>query len=197
MKSLDVLRDEHAAIQQMLVRLNHSADSVLAGRRLDEQRLSRVMRFIHGFNQRIHQAKEEALFRSLTPRAPELGALPDRHAEIRGFAQAMSRVLPAARRRDPAALRLLAENAKAYVGLIRRHMAWEQETFFPLAAQRLRAADDRALVELFAEIERAELHAAANAVPEAERLPGGPHDATAVARPGGLSAVEHYLRLLD
>jgi len=111
--------------------------------------------FFRRFADACHHGKEEqALFPLLEargiPRAGgPIGMMLLEHAEGRHLLAELEHAL-AARDRQ----RFVA-SAGAYCGLLRAHISKERQVLFPLGERRLDAADDRALVARFAEIEAA------------------------------------------
>ena len=109
-----------------------------------------IRRFADGCH---HQKEEQALFPLLEARGiPRLGGpigmMLLEHQEGRGLVADMERAIAA---RD---LPGFVASAGAWAGLLRAHIAKERGVLFPMGARRLDAADDDALGERFAAIER-------------------------------------------
>jgi hemerythrin-like domain-containing protein len=179
MRFSDELEHDHQAIEAVIALLtdaiSHADDATafaFAGWALD---------FFRRFADACHHAKEERVLfplleaRGIPRRGGPIGMMLLEHEEGRRLLAAMERAI-AARERP----RLVA-SAGAYGGLLRAHIAKERGVLFPFGETRIDEADDRALAERFAEIERSEggeaLHARLHAELSAwrERLGPGAH----------------------
>ena len=152
MRSIELLRREHALIEKVADCLDGAADSLRTSGRVDEELFLKALEFINGFTHRVHQAKEEILSRLAVDRClVEAESRPCR--DLLDFGGAMLAALPEAARGEPAARRMLSENAKAYVALIRSNVR-SREMLFDAVERSFSERDDRTLVALFQEAER-------------------------------------------
>jgi hemerythrin-like domain-containing protein len=171
-RSVEILREDHALMRRVLVCLGRAVEEALAGGRIDEEIFSKALGFAKEFVHGIHQAREEILSRHARRRGLDGGGT-NACNDILDFLGAALRALPDAaqagravelhdarresggyrRRGDPAARRLLAENAKAYVGLARSHIVGREEVLRG-AERGLSEDDDRMLLSLFEAAER-------------------------------------------
>jgi hemerythrin-like domain-containing protein len=170
MQAIDTLRREHEVIVKVLAALERAAEaarpdsargrggpgwpgSSQSAEKVHRELFLKALEFVTGFVQRLHQAREEVLLRRLA--GHEVPAADEReHGEIGEFAAACLRALPDAARGDPASRRMLAENAKAYVGILRSHIAREEDDLFDAATRALSEDDDREITAAFGRIER-------------------------------------------
>ena len=120
---------------------------MLAGGRIDEDVFRKGLGFAKEFVHGIHQTREEILSRHARRRGPDRGGNSVR-IDILDFLGAALRALPDAAQGEPAARRLLGENAKAYVGLAESHIV-DREDVFCGVERALSEDDDRMILSLF------------------------------------------------
>jgi hemerythrin-like domain-containing protein len=150
-RSVEILRREHALIGLVLARLEDAVQAVQSGGAVDEVLLRKAFEFAQGFVHGVHQAKEEIFSRRAVDRGLA-GGDADGCSDVLDFAGAAVRALADALEGDAAARRLLSENAKAYVGLVRSHIIG-RKAIFKTAEGTLSEEDDRLLVSLFSAAE--------------------------------------------
>jgi len=172
---IDTLRREHEVIRKALAVFESAADAVQSGGSVREELFLKTLEFITRFVHRLHQAKEDILFRRLAGKGLA-GPEAREHEDVREFAAACAKALPGAARGDPASRRMLAENAKAYVGILRSHIALEDSDILNAALQSLSEEDDR---EIMAAFERVERELGEGAAGRYERLAGEIEDLAA------------------
>lgn len=152
MQCFEELERDHRVIEQVAALLADVSGQASAERAFafGEWVLDFVRRFADG----CHHAKEElALFplleaRGIPRRGGPIGMMLLEHQEGRGLVADMERALAA---RDMPGF---VSSAGAWAGLLRAHIAKERGVLFPMGERRLDPADDRALLEHFAAIER-------------------------------------------
>jgi hemerythrin-like domain-containing protein len=149
-----VLREEHRVVLRMLGCLERAANAIHVGGPVCDGTFVGVFRLINVFISQGHYAKEKYLLRMLEPRGtwPLAGFL-DEHRDSLDFAAAMLRSLPEAARGNRSARRMLAENATAYVGYMRAHIAKEERLVFSAAADVLTRRDDAEAVHAYAQVD--------------------------------------------
>ncbi len=153
------LVSEHRAIERMLAVLEAGAQRLEAGRQVRPDLFREAVDFARNFADRCHHGKEEE---NLFPRLQERG-LPREggpvavmlfeHDEGRQHIAAIDDAVTAYERGDPAAARTIAENALAYVELLRQHIWKEENVLFPMADEVLSEQDQVDLVDRFERIE--------------------------------------------
>ena len=149
-----VLRAEHAVVARLLNCLERAAAAIFLGGPVHEGAFVRVFGLMNVFVCRGHFAKEGLLLEMLEGKGLwQLPGFPGEHRDSLEFAAAMLRALPEAAGGTRPARRMLAENATAYVGFMRSHIAREERLVFSEADSVLTDLDDAAAVEAFAEID--------------------------------------------
>jgi len=159
MSATEELATEHRAIQRMLAVLEAGAQRLEAGQQVRPDLFREVVDFVRNFADRCHHGKEEE---NLFPRLQERGVPREggpiavmlfEHDEGRQHIAAIDDAIGAYERGDPAAARTIAENALAYVELLRQHIWKEENVLFPMANEVLSGQDQSELVERFERIE--------------------------------------------
>jgi hemerythrin-like domain-containing protein len=151
-RSVEILREDHLLMRRALGCLARAVEEALAGGHIDEEVFGKALGFAKEFIHGIHQAREEILSRHVRRRGLDGGGA-NACNDILDFLGAALRALPDAAQGDPAARRLLAENAKAYVGLARSHIVG-REGVLSTAERGLSEDDDRMVLSLFEAAER-------------------------------------------
>ncbi|MCL4466598.1 MAG: hemerythrin domain-containing protein [Chloroflexi bacterium] len=151
---------EHRAIERVIGALDKAADKISAGETVAPATIERALQFIRGFADQCHHAKEEAvLFPALgrhgVPREMgPIGVMLADHEQGRAYVKGMSAALPGYAAGDPTARAQLAENMHGYAGLLRSHIAKEDNVLYPLSDRALSAEEKAAMFEEFERIER-------------------------------------------
>lgn len=150
-QAIDDLEQEHDAILHALGILERMTLHLDAGRPVDPQRIDSLLEFLHEFADRCHHGKEEGLLlpalleAGLSREAAPLKRVLDDHAKGRELMQSMRQeALPLLR--APA----FCTAARAYVELLRGHIAHERAELFPLAQEKLSTAQLDNLFDAFA-----------------------------------------------
>jgi hemerythrin-like domain-containing protein len=134
-----VLVDEHRLILRMLALLEQRAPLTRSGEYSNYQFYLDGVDFIRNYADRFHHAKEEdilfeALVQNGMPREQSpVAAMLMEHERGRALVRAMERATHGAIAGQSEQNRLTAENALAYVELLREHIAKEDEILYPLA----------------------------------------------------------------
>jgi hemerythrin-like domain-containing protein len=137
---------EHRLILRMLDLLEKRAALTRSGEYSNYRFYLDGVDFIRNYADRFHHAKEEdilfeALINNGMPRANSpVAAMLMEHDHGRAFVKAMEEAAGAALVGEPDANRLIAENALGYVGLLREHIAKEDDILYPLAERVLPVA---------------------------------------------------------
>lgn len=141
----DVLRLEHVVILRALDVLEAGAARSAAGTEMSEGWWDGIVAWLRGFADRNHHAKEErALFPALVKAGvPDeggpIGTMLEEHTQGRALIQAIASTAGAER----------AASARDYVGLLRLHIAKENDVLFVLADTVLDASAQHALTREF------------------------------------------------
>lgn len=163
MEAINDLKHEHRVIELVLSGLERLADEAEEQHRIDGERGEKALEILRHFADRCHHGKEERhLFPLMAARGvPEeggpLGVMLREHDEGRSHLRAMAEALPGAARGDEIAARVFATSARAYVALLRQHIAKEDTVLYAIAERVLSAEDDQQLMQGFEAIERDEM----------------------------------------
>jgi hemerythrin-like domain-containing protein len=158
MSPTEILKSEHRIIEQVSSCLEVLADRAAAGN-LDEPAARQALDFFGTFADGCHHHKEEDhLFPALEahglPRqGGPTGVMLAEHEQGRGHIRAMMAALD---RHDAWPF---VSHARAYVRLLRSHIAKEDDVLFPRADRILSDSEQRAVVAAFSRVEEKELHA--------------------------------------
>ncbi len=162
MKATRILIHEHDVIRQALAVLDAAAARLSAGEAVPAPDLEELLEFFAVFADGCHHAKEEGiLFPALEaagiPRdAGPAALLAGEHVEGRRLVGRLTADVKAVDS-DAAARRRFVETAREYVALLERHIAMENEAFFPDADAALTEADDREITAAFERHEALEM----------------------------------------
>jgi hemerythrin-like domain-containing protein len=159
MKPTQELSAEHQAILLMIRILEKMSDRLEAGETVEPGHLERAVDFIRVFADKCHHGKEEDLLfpamekAGIPRRAGPLGVMLSEHVMGRGFVQSMAEALAGIRQGDRRAGARFAENARNYGALLTQHIFKEDNILYPMADERLSAAQQDELAACFAEVE--------------------------------------------
>lgn len=161
MRSTDILQSEHRIIELVLDCLEKMASQCTTDGKLDEVSARQAIEFFKTFADRCHHGKEENHFfplmesRGFPREGGPTGVMRHEHDQGRKLIRAMQEAHPGAAAGQGNALRDFASHARAYVDLLRQHIAKEDHCLFPMAGRALSTEDDAKLVDQFA---HSELH---------------------------------------
>ena len=133
------LVEEHRLILRMLALLERNAPLTAAGRYTNYRFYRDAVDFIRSYADRFHHAKEEdilfeALIANGMPRENSpVAAMLLEHDQGRAYVKAMEEAALAAEQGDTARTGDLAENALAYLTMLREHIDKEDTILYPLA----------------------------------------------------------------
>lgn len=161
MQATDILQTEHRVIEQVLDCLEKIVEESRKFGRIDRESARQAIEFFKTFADGCHHAKEEKhLFPMLEARGMPrdngpTGVMMHEHEEGRKLIRGMTETLPGAAAARLDDVRGFAEFARAYIDLLRQHIAKEDHCLFPMADRLLSAADDTVLIN---EYNSTELH---------------------------------------
>ena len=150
-----ILKAEHEVILNVLDCL----EKLAAARELDIASAWEILDFLAAFADRCHHGKEEeCLFPKLVERGlpREVGPLAvmlGEHDQGRAAVRSMRAALDALEHGDLAATARFAAHARAYVELLRDHIAKENGVLFPMADGMLGPADQSDVLAKFGQVE--------------------------------------------
>ncbi|MFA5183440.1 MAG: hemerythrin domain-containing protein [Syntrophales bacterium] len=163
MIATEILKEEHDMIIMALGGAKREVLSVHATRKINSEKVERLIDFCWNFIERCHNAKEE---KYLMAKMQERGLPSDKepilvmsleHKEGQGMVQAMAAALPQAKIGESTALSSIALNLRAYIGLLHDHIDKENNVFFPLADQLFTPEDQKELLRAFKKYEAEEI----------------------------------------
>jgi len=134
-----VLRDEHRLILQVTAALEALLDRTAGGDAADPGALADCVTFFRLFADACHHAKEENLLfpeleaAGLPHDTGPIAVMLDEHRRGRIFVRGMADAHAGVAAGDPAATATFERNARNYIGLIRDHIAKEDNILFMMA----------------------------------------------------------------
>lgn len=163
MQATEILRGEHRVIEQVLNCLDRIAFLTASEGRLDADAARQAIVFFRNFADRCHHGKEEhRLFplleaRGLPRQQGPIGVMLDEHEMGRSLVRELEAALDDHEANVPGAHRRFAHAARAYVSLLREHIAKEDHCLFPMADRFLTEADQDNLLHAFERTEHEEM----------------------------------------
>ena len=142
---IDVLRQEHRNIAKLLDAFEHQIAFVAGADDADYEVLRGIAEYFCDYPDRCHHPKENAVFERLRNRDPEaaarVGDLASEHRECGARARRFRENITALFREAVLPRTTLVNAARSFIDAEREHMRMEEELFFPVAEQKLTAAD--------------------------------------------------------
>ena len=136
---LSDLREDHRNMAIMLDLLDRQIDHIRQGERPDYELIHDIMRYMTTYSDAIHHPKEDVLYASMRTEKPESAAGLERvepeHVEIAELGEALRNDVEAVASGAPVTREQLIKDALNYVGMLRRHMAWEEDDLFRRASE--------------------------------------------------------------
>jgi len=163
MKATDILKHEHQIILLVLEGAEREAQRIQETGVVQAGKVEELLDFFQSFADRCHHHKEEKV---LFVRMQERGMPADRgpvaamlleHDQGRGLLSAVAEALPEAAKGKAEAVASVRDNLRAYVALLRAHIAKEDTVLFPAADQLFTAEDQETLAEAFDRVEAEEI----------------------------------------
>ena len=159
-KATEALKYEHRIIERVLAALEKLTKSP-GDIQLDLW--EKAIDFIRNFADKCHHLKEEGVLfpvleeHGIPREGGPVGMMLVEHEEGRGYVRGMAAALSLAKR-DPEAARIaLAEHARAYIRLLREHIAKEDQILFEMADAELTAEEQKKILKEFEEHEEREI----------------------------------------
>ncbi len=147
MESTNTFIKEHYLIEQVLNCLEKMVERCESQHMLESEPARDAIRFLRGFAERCHYAKEKA---QLLPTMHTMGISPQqclgcsmsqRHKDGLSHVDAMALALEPASAGEATALKEFVKHARAYIELLLEYIARQEDCLFPMIAQRLASAD--------------------------------------------------------
>lgn len=153
-----VLAREHRLIERALDVLTLMCDEARRTKRLDAPDATQVIQFLRDFADRTHHLKEErVLFPAIESRTffPGCGLVTE-HQLGRERVKSMARVVAAASNGDAESVRVFVRQARSLIGLLRDHIAKEDDCLANVVHREFSSEDLENLTREFEEVERRE-----------------------------------------
>jgi hemerythrin-like domain-containing protein len=163
MQATESLDQDHRIIEVALPALERLGQQAAASRLAEGEAVEMTLAFLKTFVDAYHHGKEELhLFKAMERRGVhrDVGLvfhLLEEHGRGRKHVRALSASSAGAVKGDPEAAKEFADNAAAYLKLLRHHIREEDTELWPLAERALSDDDDGGLMAGYAEVERATL----------------------------------------
>lgn len=158
-KAISQLRDEHQGVLLMLQILERINKKLEAGEKVNLKHLEQIVEFFQVFVDFCHHSKEEGLLLPVlegveTVADKELGATILKEHELgRGYVKDMAEKIKMYSEGDQTAAFEIAQSARAYIELLRKHIQRENDVLFVGADQVLPSEKQDKLFEGFEKIE--------------------------------------------
>jgi len=142
---IELLREEHRDIEQMLLVLEEELGNLAGNARPDYQVIQAAIRYFQDYPDCCHHPKEDMVLEKLKKRDPVAAeTIGDLHAEHRDESKRLQRVADTIRKVLAANERpwqTLDEVVREFIAGEREHMRMEERVLFPAAAAALHAED--------------------------------------------------------
>lgn len=158
MNSINVLKEEHEKITEMLNILDEINERIRSGIEVDPHHLEKVLEFLKIFADKCHHGKEEGiLFPTMEkygiPRAGPIGVMLMEHELGREYVSEMAEAVERYGAGDIETLDIFRENAKEYVELLKQHIDKENNILYRIAEMHIPKDEDEKLLERFEKLE--------------------------------------------
>jgi branched-chain amino acid transport system ATP-binding protein len=166
---IEILKREHQMVRLVIAAARRDLERATAAHAVDPAEAEQLLDFFRYFTNSCHGPKEEDLLFAMLHRRGmawddyPLRDLVKEHAEMRVVLDSASDWLKPAESGDPAAVEALLHDLGVYLDLVDSHIDKEEDEVFPLALQRLTAADLEELGDAFTAIACEELDAGVHA----------------------------------
>jgi hemerythrin-like domain-containing protein len=147
MQATEILMAEHRVIERVLLALEHVATRVEQGDTVDAAFFTDAVTFIREFADGCHHRKEEGVLfpamhdAGLPWDSGPLAVMLDEHERGRNHTRGIHDAAALIADGDEAGRDALVAHARAFVALLREHIAKEDQVLFPLADARLPDAE--------------------------------------------------------
>ena len=152
--ALTMLSDEHKNILKVLDALSEECDALQSGKKIDGDFFSKAIGFARGYADKFHHAKEEEiLFVELCKNEAQMHCNPTQqmvyeHELGRGFIRRLEKGV------EDKNKKMVIENARGYVQLLRDHIFKEENILYPMADKALSKEAKKKMLEKFKQAEK-------------------------------------------
>jgi hemerythrin-like domain-containing protein len=147
MHPTEILSREHRVIEKMLDETDEQIRRTEAGHPFPRRFFDEALHFFRNFADGCHHAKEENLLfprmkeRGVPERGGPIGVMLHEHDQGRAFLKGVRENLDAAEQGSEESRRLVFENARGYIVLLRQHIFKEDNILFRMAQMVLQPDD--------------------------------------------------------
>jgi hemerythrin-like domain-containing protein len=165
MRPTELLKEEHAAIKEMLRVLEAACAKLESGEAVNPEHLEQMVEFIRGFADRCHHMKEEDLLfpameaAGIPKEGGPIGVMLMEHTMGRDYVRGMSEAIARYKAGEPSAGAAFAQNARDYIGLLAQHIDKEDNVLYVIADAHLAEESQEKLMEGFEKVETEEMGA--------------------------------------
>jgi hemerythrin-like domain-containing protein len=151
--------DEHRVIEQVLACLEKMAEKCAVSGELDQTAARQATDFFQNFADQCHHRKEENhLFpmlemKGFSRKLGPTGVMMHEHSQGRAHLQVLGAAVEDSARGNPESVQKFVNAARAYVQLLRAHIAKENLCLFPMADEALTDDEQRNVAASFSEVE--------------------------------------------
>lgn len=141
MKATEILMEEHRVIERVLNTLETAAERLARGLAVHPDFFLQATEFIKGFADGCHHKKEEGVLfptmvaHGMPSQSGPIAVMLTEHEQGRAYTRAMRSAAQRLLDGETEARAELIRNARAYVALLRQHIAKEDGVLFPMANQ--------------------------------------------------------------
>ena len=159
-KATDVLKEEHRVIERVLAVVERLAQNP---RTTSPEDWKKALDFIRGFADQCHHLKEEKILfpvlekRGIAREGGPIGMMLVEHEEGRAYVREMVEALAHWGEDSEVRRTILAQNARAYLRLLREHIRKEDEVLFQMADEALSPEEQKELAQEFEKHEAEEI----------------------------------------
>lgn len=151
------LKREHEVILRMLAVLSSASDRLERGEDVDPELFVQAVDFLRTFADKCHHSKEEKqlfvemMAHGVSGEVGPISVMMREHQDGRAHVKKLDSL--SGKKMTPATRKALVKTARAYVDLLSKHIAKEDNVLYPLADQLLTDEDQERLEKAFAEVE--------------------------------------------
>ena len=153
-ETLHRLHEDHVIMERHLRALNRQLDVFESGRTPDYELIGYILDYCMQYPDRYHHPRENAILERIQATAPEateaLRVIEDEHAELMALNKRLTDIVGQVLQDQEIPRHFFGEAGRAFTGLYRRHIDWEESHFLPRAEALLSDADWRAIDRAFA-----------------------------------------------
>ena len=161
-KATDVLKQDHRVIEKVLAVVERLAQNP---REASLEDWKKALDFIRGFADKCHHLKEEKILfpalekHGIAREGGPIGMMLVEHEEARAYVREMVEALAHGAEDSEVRRTILAQNARAYLHLLREHIRKEDEILFQMADEALSPEEQKELAQEFEKHEAEEIGA--------------------------------------